>query len=612
MKGILICLLAMASLVHAQGTRVVLPSVGPVELKCAAAKEWRLDLSAKTIAPGVDEVEVTLQTVQPQPPPRFSVHWFVSQRDVHHLWTSAATHYGIPWGEVMRSEISSDLPLYSFLDANDHNRFTFASSESCRRVEFRAPISETRMGFACSFTYFAVPDAPLREYRTRIRFDARREVFYGDAIGEASDWMCASAGIVPLAVPESAYEPLYSTWYTFHQDVSASLVEDELKLAAEYGMRTVIVDDGWQIDLPLGNRAWGGYHLCGDWSPGRNFPDMRAHVKRVQDMGYKYMLWYSVPFIGDKSAAYARFRGKFLPEENCCAGGWVLDPRFPEAREYLINTYEQAVRDWNLDGFKFDFIGRFTLKGDDPAAKDGYAGRDIKSIPVAVEKLMTDVTERLRALKPDILVEFRQPYIGPCIRRFGNMIRATDCPCSMVENRTRIARLRLVAGKTAIHSDMLEWRADETVESAARSVLNAIFGVVQYSVRLKDRAPAHLAMIRHWIDFSRKHRDALLKGTFRAHYPAADYPLLEGACANERVLGVYQDNLVVPVLGDKTAYVLNGANGDSLVLDLAVRPARVEVYDTLGRRVGTPACTAGVQRLAVPVSGYVVVSFHAP
>ena len=36
--GILICLLAMASLVHAQGTRVVLPSVGPVELKCAAAK----------------------------------------------------------------------------------------------------------------------------------------------------------------------------------------------------------------------------------------------------------------------------------------------------------------------------------------------------------------------------------------------------------------------------------------------------------------------------------------------------------------------------------------------------------------------------------------------
>ena len=41
-------------------------------------------------------------------------------------------------------------------------------------------------------------------------------------------------------------------------------------------------------------------------------------------------------------------------------------------------------------------------------------------------------------------------------------------------------------------------------------------------------------------------------------------------------------------------------------------PARVEVYDTLGRRVGTPACAAGMQRLAVPVSGYVAVSFNAP
>ena len=581
-----------------------------VKIDCKDPGGWRFDVTATSPESGVEVVRVVAKCEGEAPPPKFSVKWFMSQRDIHHVWSADSTHYGIPWGKPFCAELSSWMPLYSFLDANDHSRMTVSCSESCRKTEFRAPISEKKMGFDCSFSFFTVPEAPMKEYTVEIRIDSRN-VFYGDAIGDATDWMCRAAGISPMAVPESAFDPLYSTWYTFHQDVSDALVEEECALAAELGMRTLITDDGWQIDQPIGKRTEVGYMFCGDWKAGRNFTDMAAHVRRVHALGFKYMLWYSVPFIGEKSANFSRFRGKLFPEENSCWGGWILDPRFPEVRDFLVNTYEKAVREWDLDGLKLDFIGRFKLKGEDPAIKDNYAGRDIKSIPLAVERLLTDVMARLKALKPDILIEFRQPYIGPCIRKFGNMIRATDCPLSMVENRTRIARLRLTSGKTAVHADMLEWRADETPESAARCIINSLFGVVQYSVRLKTLPELHRRMLAHWIRFSQEHREALLKGKFRPHYPASDYPLLEGESATERVFGVYQENLVVDVgAPDRQVVVVNGAFTDSVVLVLPSAPSRAEAFDTFGSSVSLQSLQAGVNRVNLPKSGYLRLSWN--
>ena len=590
---------------------VSVASVGDVRLSCPKPDGWTFKMNSAPDGTGVDVVTVTMERESAAPPPEFSVRWFAPQTDVHHLWTSASTHYGIPWSEPMTSELSSSMPLYAFLDANDRNRFTFACSESCRKVVFRSPVSETKMGFSCSFAFFTVPEAPLKRYEVKIRLD-RRPLFYAETIGAAADWMCRASGAEPLAAPDCAFDALYSTWYDFHQDVSAAAVERECALAAGLGMKTVIVDDGWQIDLPLGNRPWNGYRLCGDWEPGRHFPDMAAHVKRVQAMGFKYMMWYAVPFVGKDSRNFGRFKGKYLPVE--CAGGHVLDPRFPEVREFIVRTYEDAVRNWNIDGLKLDFIGRFALKEGvvDPAVAENYAGRDVKAIPLAVEALLVEVVKRLKALKPDILVEFRQPYVGPSIRRFGNMLRATDCPLSMVENRTRIARLRLTSGKTAVHSDMLEWRNDETAESAARCILNSLFGVVQYSVRLDAIPESHRRMLAHWIGFAAEHREALVKGTFRPHHPASDYPLLEGESAAERVFGVYQENLAVDVgAPDKPVVVVNGANAGRLLLVLPATPEKVESFDTFGNRVTAPALKAGVNSAAVPVSGYLKLTWKA-
>lgn len=65
-------------------------------------------------------------------------------------------------------------------------------------------------------------------------------------------------------VPDEAKEPMYSTWYSYHQNLDRHELIAELKAAKQLGMETVIVDDGWQTRD--GQR---GYAHCGDWEPER-------------------------------------------------------------------------------------------------------------------------------------------------------------------------------------------------------------------------------------------------------------------------------------------------------------------------------------------------------
>ena len=161
-------------------------------------------------------------------------------------------------------------------------------------------------------------------------------------------------GYEPAGVPESARLPMYSTWYSFHQDLDPGRIEEQCRLAKELGCEAVIVDDGWQT---TSNERC--YAYTGDWEPTpEKVPDMRAYVDRVHALGMKVLLWYSVPFVGRHSKAWERFSGMLL-EEIERLGASVLDPRFPELREFLIGTYESALREWDLDGFKLDFVDSF-------------------------------------------------------------------------------------------------------------------------------------------------------------------------------------------------------------------------------------------------------------
>jgi alpha-galactosidase len=336
---------------------------------------------------------------------------------------------------------------------------------------------------------------------------------------------------------------------------------------------------------------------------------MKNFVDRIHQLGMKLLLWYSLPFVGENSKNYQQFRGKYLTYWKG-QGTYVLDPRYPEVREFIINTYEKAMNEWDLDGFKLDFIARFAAN--EQTVLTAAGGRDYASVNEAVDKLMTDVMSRLRAVKPDILIEFRQPYIGPLMRKYGNMFRAADCPNMAVINRARTTDIRLLCGNTAVHSDMFMWHKDDSVENAALQILNVLFSVPQLSVRLDSIPDEHLEMVKFWINYWRENRDVLLDGEFIPMNPSAVYPMILTRTKNKTIAALYNDVLIsLDAKECDNLDIVNAKSSEYVVLDLSCDLGKVntDTYDCSGNIVKKQTLTLkkGVYKFMVPASGLLTI-----
>lgn len=584
-------------------------TVGEIRVEGDFGTAWKQTHTRTELDPGIEVIRFHFEADRELPPPQITLSWSVPQLDMQTRWTPKSNfnrYIPADWGSKTTSDLASSAPVMAFLNLKGQNRLTLAFSEAKRFVEFWGGVCEESNRIGCKLCLFTVPEAPLRSYDAELRIDTR-SIFYADAIRSVTEWFASFPEYKPAVAPEAAFEPIYSSWYSYHQDLFDHELEAECALAKEYGMKGIIVDDGWQTDD--NNR---GYSFCGDWEISkRRFPDMRAHVAKVHELGMKYVVWYSVPFVGFKSKAYERFSGKFLyeiPRLNTA----VLDPRFPEVREYLINIYEAAIREWDLDGFKLDFIDSFHFgENGDTAPAENYAGRDIRSLPEACDVLLSETMRRLRALKPDILIEFRQSYIGPAIRKYGNMLRAADCPADILSNRLRTLDLRLTSGNTAVHSDMLEWNETETAELAALQLLNVLFSVPQISVRLEKLPESHRRMLHFWLEFCIRHRDVLLGGYLKPYHPDLNFPIVSSETAKEMVIAVYNYGQIVKISCNpgKPCYVVNATGRSELFVEVLCAPQSVEMFDTLGRPVPAPDIKPGVARISIPYSGLMVLHF---
>lgn len=583
-------------------------SVGEIAVTGEFGTAWKLEHTKTELEPGLELVHLHLETEGELPPPHFSLQWFIPLVDIQTRWAPMVNYnrYLPPnWSCETKSNLASSAPIMAFLNQKGQNRFTMAISEAIREVKIYGGIHEERCEVECRVELFTAPEAPLHSYDVTLRFDTRG-IFYADAIRAVTDWFAAMPAYKPSPAPAAAFEPIYSSWYSYHQEVFDKELEAECALAKEFGMKGIIVDDGWQTD---DNKR--GYAFCGDWEISRRrFPDMPAHVAKIHELGMKYVVWFSVPFVGEHSKAYERFKGKYLYESKGLNTA-VLDPRFPDVREYLINIYENAMREWGIDGFKLDFIDTMRFDGEDPAVAENYAGRDVKCLPEAVDLLLSDTMRRLRAIKPDVLIEFRQSYIGPAIRKYGNMFRASDCPADVLSNRLRTLDLRLTTGTTAVHSDMLEWNCAESAEVAALQLLNVLFSVPQISVKLEVIPEEHRRMLRFWLNFCIEHRDVLLHGYLKPYHPELNYSIVSSETAKEKVIAVYNYGQIVKVACDagKPCHIVNATERSELYLDLAAAPASAEAFDALGRPAPVGELKAGCMKVAIPRAGLLTLKF---
>lgn len=571
---------------------------------------WNLSSRTSTEG-GVTFLELRLDRPDPAMLPFFRLLWHTSALDCQCRWTPLAGNNKLlppNWGSRQSFQLAIGAPVMCFLNQAGVNRLTFACSDALNVVQLGGGIEEKLGVLECSVECFRTPGAPASEYCCTLRIDSR-PVRFEEALADVASWWAAMPEYAPSPVPEPAREPMYSTWYSFHQDLFDHEVEEQCALAAKFDLKSVIVDDGWQTE-----DNHGGYAFCGDWEICRKrFPNMAAHVRRIHALGLKYLLWYSMPWAGFESAAYRKFAGKLLYRDERLNAA-ALDPRFPEVREYLIGIYERALHEWDLDGFKLDFIDSFEFRpagSEDPAIAENYAGRDYKSLALAVDRLLTDTMNRLRAIKPEIMIEFRQRYTGPAMRKYGNMFRAADCPYDAVSNRIRTIDVRLLAGNTAVHADMLMWHRDESVEVAALQFLNILFAVPQISVRLEVVPESHRAMLRFYLGFWREYRDVLLDGTLRAEHPELNYPVVSARSGSRSVVAVYGAGSLVeldPAPGEEVNLV-DATGCGRIVLSLARAPREAAAFTATGVPAEIPTPGAGCRLLTMPVSGVLRLRF---
>ncbi len=543
-------------------------------------------------------VNMTLPEAEiPEP---FFVKWEFSASDCCSTWNpSLLDIHGLAfdWGKLtVKSRLASWMPVQSLISQNGTNKLCIAVSDVDTPISIRTGLCEENATLACEIEFFTLPTAPAENYTAVIKLDMRSVPYY-DSIYDTANWWETECGYESAPVPEAAKMPMDSLWYSFHQMLDKDEIIKECRASREIGLETVIIDDGWQTDD--NNR---GYAYCGDWQVApKKMGDMASLVEEIHRIGMKVILWYSVPFMGIYTEKFKEFEGMFLEGSGDDKTFFGLDPRYKKVREYLVGIYKKAVSEWKLDGLKLDFIDSFVLKGKsllpDPR-------RDCQSLENAIHLLMTEIRQELIAINPDIMIEFRQSYVGPSIRKYGNMLRVGDCPCDILKNRMGIINLRMTSGKTAVHSDMIMWNMQDTAENAALQFASILYGVPQVSVRVDKLSENHRRMLKYYVSFWKEWKSVLLDGKLTAKNPESNYSLASSVLGDRAVITSFTNPLVEITTAEAVA--VNASMHESLI----IKGAEGREYKTVnckGEEIARGEIIANLAEIPVPTAGMIFI-----
>ena len=176
-----------------------------------------------------------------------------------------------------------------------------------------------------------------------------------------SDKYFKASGLIPDSLMFTA--PQYNTWIELNYHHNQADILKYAKAIIDNGMPpgVFMIDDTWQEDYGF----W-------DFHPGR-FPNPKEMVKQLHAMGFKVMLWVC-PFVSaDQKLLYFNLKDKnaFLKERSNSTTTWSstqkpimipwwngvsaeLDYSNPEAVNWFNEQLDRLVKDYGVDGFKFD------------------------------------------------------------------------------------------------------------------------------------------------------------------------------------------------------------------------------------------------------------------
>ena len=533
-------------------------------------------------------------------PEVYSIIWEEDQVDMYGFWSSKSfqQHNLTPeWGmRANDSEVSTGMPLICVYSKSNKNRITVSLSDPTIPAEIMTGVVEENGHLRFQINLFTKICPAMKEYEVAVRIDRRDVPFYKSVI-DAKNWW-SRLGYKNAYVPRAARLPLYSCWYSFHTKINPEEIIYECKIAKELGMETVIVDAGWYTDSDSDAFA----KTCGDWEISKKkIPDMASFVDEIHKLGMKFMIWFSVPFVGFESANHQRFKNRFLCDRPAVSAS-VLDPRFPEIRKHLIDTYCSYVKKYNLDGLKLDFIDRFIVLKDNAYE---YDKMDTVSVDMALQRLLSEATAELKKINPDIMIEFRQSYVGPVLTQYCNLLRVADCPNDPIFNRVASLNLRLTSGGIPVHSDMLMWNKNDTNEGIMYQLLAIMFTVPQISVRFDSITGEHKKILAAYLDFWRAHQETLLDGELELWGVDANYTMAKATKNGESITVMYHARPLT-VRNGELSYIFNSTGENGATVEV-FEDREYQLYDIFGKCYKSGVLRAGITRVELQNCGMILI-----
>jgi alpha-galactosidase len=508
--------------------------------------------------------------------------------------------------EPFRREVAAHrgVPLLVLMHRSGACRLAFGLLDQLVESTWDLHLSEVDRAYHLRVTRPARPEGDLPAQRSgalRVNHRWTETVYvnttgtpWPDVLAHYAQLARAHLDVAELTVPDHAFEPVFCTWTAVHHEVDADWALETARLAAELGFRTWITDDGWHHEVG----RFGRYDDVGAWQPAPSrFPDLAAHVRDVQELGLRYLLWVA-PFMVGTASQLAEDAAECCLAGNAAASYDLLCPHHEKTARHVRELLQRLVRDYGLDGLKIDFIDAL------PTAIEEPDHQHSTSIGRAVFDLLRDTIAELAATEPGLLIEFRNRYANLASRAYANLYRASDLPINFLRNRWQTTMLRLLAPEAAVVTDPMLWHPDDSDENVAVHLINGIAAVPMVSVDLLRSPASHIELIRTWIGFYREHRRTLAHGRFRPVLRGTSIPRTDFIGDEEIIHGLYEDTPVTFDVQRPTHWVLNASGRDVVQIDCTPgQAATLVVRDRFGRTVDATTVRSIPARVPVEIGG---------
>jgi alpha-galactosidase len=532
-----------------------------------------------------------------------TIEWAVPVIGMHGFYFGGnprETMSHLPFWQVAKTVgANRGVPFAALIDRENKNRFAFGLANQLTETHFRAYLSEMTGCYHFTVTRPVTEGEgdsfiPVTGRWVETIFISTQRRSWPEVLRVYAGLVDATMGNRQLPVPDAAYAPVFCTWYAIHHDVNDAWSRRQAAIAADLGFGTWITDDGWFIE----RGDFADYSLVGAWEPYPDkFPDFRAHVAAIQELGLRYLLWVSPFMVGTGSTAHDRYRHLLIPGQERERFD-NLSPWEPDTAEIVRNLLVRLVTEYGLDGLKIDFLD---------SVRD-YQGRSAgalgESFGERFYRIMAGAMDAVEDVHPGILIEFRNSYSNLASRRYANLYRSSDVPFNALLNRWQAVMLRLLALGVAVHLDPVIWHPDESDEDVAVHLINGIASVPTISIDLERYPERHLQLIRHWLGFYNRHRRTLVHGDFNPVLRLGHVPSIVFSSDEETIIALY-DDVPVAIEPAPRLWLINASTRPYLdVSDCALGGTRRAVErDKFGQVVAEREMDFPQARLAVEIGG---------